>query len=109
MATSAPTLVTNPIVSPQIIVDARKLVNQIYVDDAVKDYIVELIHATREPEAIDPKLKLLIRCGSSPRGTINLTLAAKASAFLNGRAYVTPSGCEGLRHGYSSSPHPVDL
>jgi MoxR-like ATPase len=55
-----------------------------------------IIQATRTPEAVAPHLKLLIRCGASPRGTINLALAAKALAFLNGRNYVTPQDIKDL-------------
>jgi len=71
-------------------------VNGIYMDDKVKEYIVALIHATRNPGPYAPHLKLLIRCGSSPRGTINLALAAKAHAFLNGRNFVTPNDVKHL-------------
>jgi len=84
MATSAPKLDVNAIVDIKEIVASRKVVNGIYMDDKVKEYIVALIHATRNPGPYAPHLKLLIRCGSSPRGTINLALAAKAHAFLNG-------------------------
>ena len=66
------------------------------MDDKVKDYIVELIYATREPEAYLPDVKHLIRCGASPRGTINLTLAAKALAYLDGRTFVTPQDIKDL-------------
>jgi MoxR-like ATPase len=64
----------------------------------VKDYIVRLIHATRFPGEIDPALKPLVRAGASPRGTINLTLAAKAAAFLKGRGYVVPQDVKDLVH-----------
>jgi MoxR-like ATPase len=57
---------------------------------------VALIHATRQPAPLAPHLKLLIRCGASPRGTINLALAAKAAAFLEGRNYVTPQDVKAL-------------
>jgi MoxR-like ATPase len=96
MATSAPKLNTSPIVSPAQIVESRNLVNEIYVDPAVKDYIVELVFATREPGAISADLAPLIRCGASPRGTINLTLAAKALAFLRGRGFATPQDVKDL-------------
>ena len=96
MATSTPKLDVNAIVDIKEIVASRKVVNGIYMDDKVKDYIVALIHATRDPSAYAPHLKLLIRCGSSPRGTINLALAAKAHAFLNGRNFVTPNDVKHL-------------
>jgi MoxR-like ATPase len=98
MSTSSPKTRTRAIVEPATVIQSRELVNYIYVDDAVKDYIVSIIHATRYPEIIDPALKPLIRAGSSPRGTINLTLAAKAAAFLAGRGYVVPQDIKNLAH-----------
>lgn len=96
MATSAPKLEVNQVTSVKDIVASRKVVNDLHLDDKIRDYIVALIHATRSPEAYAPHLKLLIRCGASPRGTINLALASKALAFLNGRAYVTPQDIKDL-------------
>ncbi|MBL9115744.1 MAG: MoxR family ATPase [Verrucomicrobiaceae bacterium] len=90
MATSAPKLDVNPVIDASEIVASRTIVNALYMDDKVKDYVVALVHATRNPAPLVPHLKLLVRCGSSPRGTINLALAAKAHAFLAGRNYVTP-------------------
>ncbi len=103
MSTSAPRLSVDPLVSTEQILAAREVVNAIYVDDRVKDYIVDLVWATREPGNYGLKLDGLIRYGASPRATIFLTLAAKAHAFLNGRGYVTPHdvksvGTEVLRH-----------
>jgi MoxR-like ATPase len=91
MATSAPDLKVNAILELDKISQSRATVNGIHLDDKIKDYIVALIHATRRPDPVAPHLKLLIRCGASPRATINLALAAKALAFLNGRNYVTPN------------------
>ena len=96
MATSAPKLDVNPVIDAAEIVASRSVVNSLYMDDKVKDYIVALIHATRNPGPVAPHLKLLIRCGASPRGTINLALAAKAFAFLAGRNYVTPNDVKQL-------------
>ena len=96
MATSAPKTKTRAIVDPKTVITSRELVNYIYVDDGVKDYIVSLIHATRFPGEIEPALQPLIRAGASPRGTINLTLAAKANAFLKGRGYVVPQDIKDL-------------
>jgi MoxR-like ATPase len=98
MSTSAPKLQTNPVISGAEVTEARALVNDIFVDPAVKDYIVEIISSTRNGDTIQPGLGNLIRCGASPRGTINLTLAAKAAAFLQGRAYVTPQDIKDLAH-----------
>lgn len=91
MATSKPNLDVSPIIQISEIASSRALVNGIHLDDKVKDYIVSLIHATRRPEGNVSHLKNLIRCGASPRGTINLALAAKAHAFLQSRDYVIPN------------------
>ena len=96
MATSAPKLEVSQVTNVEDIVASRKVVNDLHLDDKIRDYIVTLIHATRAPEAYAPHLKLLIRCGASPRGTINLALASKALAFLNGRSYVTPQDIKDL-------------
>ena len=96
MATSAPKLDVYPVVDLSAITASRVIVNSLYMDDKVKDYIVALIHATRDPSPYAPHLKLLIRCGASPRGTINLALASKALAFLNGRNFVTPNDVKQL-------------
>jgi MoxR-like ATPase len=103
MSTSAPRLEVQAVVQPEEIIRARGIVNQIFVDERVKDYIVDLVWATRDPAAYNLKLDGLIRYGASPRATIFLTLAAKAQAFLAGRAYVTPQdvksiGYDVLRH-----------
>jgi MoxR-like ATPase len=103
MATSAPQLGVLPVVAPEDIIRARGVVNTIFVDDRVKDYIVDIVWATRDPGAYRLKLDGLIRYGASPRATIFLTLAAKAHAFIAGRGYVTPQdvksiGVDVLRH-----------
>ena len=103
MATSAPLLSVQPIVSPEEIIHARSVVNAIYVDDRIKEYIVNVVWATRDPAASKLKLDGMIRFGASPRATIYLTLAAKAQAFISGRGYVTPQdvksiGLDVLRH-----------
>jgi MoxR-like ATPase len=103
MATSAPQLEVQNVVAPEDIIHARSVVNSIYVDDRVKDYIVNIVWATRDPAAYKLKLDGLIRYGASPRATIYLTLAAKAQAFIAGRGYVTPQdvksiGLDVLRH-----------
>ncbi len=92
-----------PVVDPAQILQARRVVNDIYIDEKVKDYIVDLVCATREPERYKLDVKDFIQLGASPRATISLTLAAKAYAFLRGRGYVTPQdvksiGMDVLRH-----------
>lgn len=96
MATSKPNLEVTPVIEIAEIAKSRALVNSIHLHDKVKDYIVSLIHATRHPEVVATHLKNLIRCGASPRGTINLALAAKANAFLEGRDYATPNDVKTL-------------
>lgn len=81
---------------PTEIMQARKLVDQVYVDPTVENYIVDLVMATRKPEAYGLQLGELIQFGGSPRATINLTLAARASAFLAGRGYVVPQDVKDL-------------
>ena len=103
MATSAPLAKVIPIIDPADVIRARGIVNTIYVDDRVKDYIVDVVFATREPPAYQLKLDGMIRYGASPRATIALTLAARARAFMAGRGYVTPQdvksvGPDVLRH-----------
>ena len=98
MSTSAPKLTTEPIIDGAAVIRARHLENEIYVDGSIKDYIVDIISATRQPDSIKPGWKNLIRAGASPRGTINLTLASKALAFLKGRAYVTPQDIKDLSY-----------
>jgi MoxR-like ATPase len=90
MATSAPIYETQHVATPEQVSASRDLVNSVYIDDSIRKYIVELIDATRNPVRVDAPLKSWIRAGASPRGTINLALAARARAFMNGRAFVTP-------------------
>ncbi len=92
-----------PVVNAKQILTAREVINDIYVDDKVKDYIVDLVCATRDPAQYKIQLQGMIQLGASPRATIALTLAAKAYAFLKGRGYVTPQdvksiGMDVLRH-----------
>jgi MoxR-like ATPase len=96
MATSKPNFDVTPVIQISEIAASRSLVNDIHLDDKIKDYIVSLINATRHPEVVAAHLKNLVRCGASPRGTINLALAAKANAFLDGRDYVVPNDVKTL-------------
>ena len=90
MATTRQTIEVNEVTTPAEILAARELVDQILVDRRVQEYIVDIVMATRNPAAYNLPLDELIQFGASPRATINLTIAAKANAFLEGRAYVTP-------------------
>jgi len=91
------------VISPEDIVRARSVVNEVYVDDKIKDYIIDIVFATREPKKYGLDLDNLIEYGASPRATIYLTRAVKAHAFLQRRGYVTPEdiksiGIDILRH-----------
>jgi MoxR-like ATPase len=79
-----------PVTSPEEILAARSVVDEIYVDRKVQEYIVDLVMATRRPNAYGLPLEELIQYGASPRATIYLALAAKANAFLHGRGHVLP-------------------
>ncbi len=92
------------IITVDKILSARSVVNEIYMDPKVEDYIVNLVFASREPVSVGlAELKDLIAWGASPRATLNLTRAARAHAFIRGRGYVTPEdvksiGMDVLRH-----------
>ena len=80
-----------PVLEPQHLIDIKQTVSTIYMDEKVKDYVLDVVIATRRPEDFKLKeLKPLIEYGASPRASINLCLAARANAFLSGRGYVTP-------------------
>lgn len=80
-----------PVLDPRQLADMKRTAASIYMDDKVKDYVLDVVSATRHPEQYRLKdLKPLIEYGASPRASINLCLAARANAFLVGRGYVTP-------------------
>jgi len=94
----------NPVATPEQILHARSVINQIYIDEKIRDYIVNIVHATRDPKAYGlAELADFIEYGASPRASIYLNLAARAHAFLRRRGYVTPEdikaiGVDVLRH-----------
>jgi MoxR-like ATPase len=90
MAVAEPSFDVQPVVTAEDIVQARGIVSSIYVDEKVKDYIVDVVLATRDPQPYGIDLNGYVQCGASPRATISLTLAGRATAFLQGRGYVTP-------------------
>ncbi len=90
MATTEPMIMPRAVVSAEQIVDARHVVNKLFADDKIRDYIVDIVQATRPPIAAGLDLNGYVQTGASPRATIALTLAARAMAFLNGRHFVTP-------------------
>jgi len=85
-----------PVVSPETILAARSLVAEIYVDEKVKQYILDIVFATREPTEAGLDLSDLISYGASPRASIYLSVAARAHAFLQGRGYVTPEDVKAI-------------
>jgi MoxR-like ATPase len=95
--TAGPEPEARPVLEPERILRARRLVQAVYADDRIKEYVLDLVAATRRPgEAGLAELAPLIEFGASPRAAIFLLRAAKAHAFLGGRAYVTPDDIKGL-------------
>ncbi len=90
MAHAKPLNPIQSVITPEQILSARKVVDEIYIDDKIKNYIVDIIFATREPDQAGLSINEYIKYGASPRATISLTLAARAQAFIEGRGYVTP-------------------
>jgi MoxR-like ATPase len=91
------------VIGPRDVLRFRAMVDAVYLDDKVKEYIIDLVQASRDPLAFRIELAGLIEYGASPRATLYLVLAAKAHAFLAGRGYVTPQdvksiGADVLRH-----------
>ena len=103
MAVIEPSLAIDPVLSAEDIFTLRHAIDQIYVDDKIKRYIVEIVHATRRPADYGLDIAPYIQYGASPRATIFLTRGARGQAFLAGRGYVTPQdvkdiGYDVLRH-----------
>jgi MoxR-like ATPase len=90
MAVTDKQISLQPVVHPDAILRARRVVDDIYLDGKIKDYILAIVFATREPEKYRLKLKEFLRYGASPRASLYLAVTAKAHAFLQGRGYVTP-------------------
>ena len=90
MARSRPNLHIDAIIAPQDIMRLRELADEIFTDDKIKEYIANLVSATRRPGDFNLDIGSLIRCGASPRATIFLTMAAKAHALIDDRGYVRP-------------------
>lgn len=88
-----------PVISPQDILNARKLIHEIYLDEKIEKYILDIVFATRNPKEFGlDKLSDLIAYGASPRATINLALGAKAIAFIRRRGYVIPEDVRAICH-----------
>jgi MoxR-like ATPase len=90
MGFTKPDTKIEPVLNPADILSARELVDEIYMDDKIKDYIVDIVMATRDPASYNMPIADWVQYGASPRATLALTVGARASAFLAGRGYVTP-------------------
>ena len=103
MARSSPNVEIEPILQPDDILRLRRLADEIYMDEKIEEYIVNVVEATRNPVAYGLEIADLIRYGASPRATIYLAMASKAHAMIEGRGYVIPQdvktvGMDVLRH-----------
>ena len=85
-----------PVVSVEDLLKAREAVSQVYLDDRIKEYVVDLVQATRRPKDFGLDIDDLVLYGASPRATLFLTRAARAHAFLRGRGFVTPEDVKGV-------------
>jgi MoxR-like ATPase len=96
MAGGAP-IAVEAVASPKAILETRKRISELYMDDRIVDYIVDIVHATREPKSAGLEdLVPLIEFGASPRATISLAQASRAHAFLRGRSFVTPDDVKAI-------------
>ncbi len=107
MGNVAPRLKIKPILSTSDIFELRAGIDQVYMDEKIKQYIVEIVNATRYPEEYKLDIKLYIQHGASPRGTIALALASRGHALLAGRGYVTPEDIKAI--GYDVLRHRVSI
>jgi MoxR-like ATPase len=103
MAATNPNFDIKAVITPDQIAEVRSVVDEIYIDEKIKDYIVDIVCATREPSKYGIEMANFINYGASPRATIYLAIAAKAHAFIQQRGYVTPQdvksiGADVLRH-----------
>ena len=103
MAVTDANVSVEPVISPRELLEVRQVVSEVYLDEKIKEYILDLVLATRDPSAYKLDLAPMIRYGASPRASIYLALASKAYAFMQGRGYVVPQdvktiGLDVLRH-----------
>jgi MoxR-like ATPase len=107
MAAVEPGLYVEPVLSAADIFELRAAIDRVYVDDKVKRYIVDVVHATRSPGEYGLDIAPYIQYGASPRGTIFLTRGARAQAFLASRGYVTPEDVKSI--GYDVLRHRISI
>ena len=94
-----PVFIDRPVLKAQEIMDARKVVKQVYIDEKIEQYIVDIVFATRYPEQYNlPDFKEMIGFGASPRASINLALAARSYAFIRRRGYIIPEDIRAVCH-----------
>ncbi len=99
MGLNGATPAIRPVASRDELLRAREAVREVHIDDALKEYIVQVVHATRRPAAFRmPELQSLIAYGASPRASISLAQASRARAFLEGRSYTVPDDVKSLAH-----------
>ncbi|MAB60477.1 MAG: ATPase [Verrucomicrobiales bacterium] len=98
MGSTTSQIKTNKVISKEDISKSREFIDSIHVEDSIKDYIVSLVISTRKTSNHNSSLNRMIRCGASPRATINLILASKAIAFMNSRTYVIPNDVKRVAH-----------
>lgn len=98
MGSLGPKIVIEPVLTAQDILETRKIVNEIYIDDKVIGYILDIVHATRRPKDFGIDIEGLLMYGASPRASISLKILGKARAFLAGRAFVTPEDIKQITH-----------
>jgi len=98
MAVTDKEIRVEPVADPEDILAVRSVIDDIYIDEKIKEYILNIVFATRRPQDYDLPLEQFIRYGASPRATIYLTMAAKAQAFLSGRGYVVPQDVKSTAH-----------
>ena len=95
----APITIDRPVLKQEEILDARKVVRQVYIDEKIEQYIVDIVFATRFPEQYNlPDFKEMIGFGASPRASINLALAARSYAFIKRGGYVVPEDIRAVCH-----------
>lgn len=94
-----PVFIDRPVLKAEEIMEARKVVRQVYIDEKIEQYIVDIVFATRYPEQYNlPNFKDMIGFGASPRASINLALAARSYAFIKRRGYVVPEDIRAVCH-----------
>jgi MoxR-like ATPase len=107
MSAIEPDLTIRSVLTPEQILELRRALDQIYVDEKIQRYIVDVVHATRTPNDYGLDIAPYVQYGASPRATIFLTRAAKGQAFLDGRGYVTPQDIKSI--GYDVLRHRVSV